>query len=337
MAAKILTVSVAAYNVESTIAEVLDSLIVPDILDRLEVFVIDDGGTDSTLKIAKEYEEKYPGTFFIVHKENGGYGSTVNYSIAHATGKYFKLLDGDDWFNIDNLTEFINLLEHEYADVIITPYVECGERSGKRKIDNLCRGLPEGCFLISQVKLNGSSFDMHYLTFRTDLIQSIPLKLTEYCFYTDAEYACLPIPYINTVYIWQHSIYQYRTEVAGQSMSISGMLKHYQEHEQVFWRLSDEYKQMKAAGFTNTEIFKERLSFMAVTHIHMLCLKGKGQISYKEVEKYCNKIKQKLPEIRELAMRQSKFVYALYLTRYKAYPVLYRYYQWQLRRKRKGD
>ena len=63
MAGKILTVSVAAYNVENTIEEVLDSLVVPDIMDKLEVFVVDDGGIDGTLKIAQKYQKKYPGTF----------------------------------------------------------------------------------------------------------------------------------------------------------------------------------------------------------------------------------------------------------------------------------
>ena len=86
---KILTISIAAYNVGDYIKNTLDSLVVPEVMDKLEVFIVDDGGTDETLKIAKEYEEKYPETFHAVHKENGGYGSTVNYSIAHATGKYF--------------------------------------------------------------------------------------------------------------------------------------------------------------------------------------------------------------------------------------------------------
>ena len=58
MEEKILTVSVAAYNVENTIEETLDSLVVPGILDKLEVFVVDDGGIDDTLKKARKYEKK---------------------------------------------------------------------------------------------------------------------------------------------------------------------------------------------------------------------------------------------------------------------------------------
>ena len=87
MTGKLLTISIAAYNVEAFIEQALSSVCVPEIIDRLEIFVVDDGGTDGTLDIARRFAERYPASVFLVHKENGGYGSTVNYSLAHATGK----------------------------------------------------------------------------------------------------------------------------------------------------------------------------------------------------------------------------------------------------------
>lgn len=76
-------------------------------MDCLEVLIIVDGGNDKTLEIAKEYESKYPNTFKAVYKENGGYGSTINKGIELATGKYFKQLDGDDWFDTNNLEKYV--------------------------------------------------------------------------------------------------------------------------------------------------------------------------------------------------------------------------------------
>ena len=119
---KILTVSIAAYNMEKYIRRALDSLIDERIIHDLEVFVIDDGGSDSTLDIAKEYASKYPNSIFPVHKENGGYGTTVNYSIQYANGKYFKLLDGDDWFDKNGLYELVNRLKKADSDIILTNY-----------------------------------------------------------------------------------------------------------------------------------------------------------------------------------------------------------------------
>ena len=93
---KILTISVAAYNVESYIAENLDSILITDVRDEIEVLVVDDGGNDGTLEIARKYEEQYPGIIRAVHKENGGYGSVQNYTMQNASGRFFKILDGDD-------------------------------------------------------------------------------------------------------------------------------------------------------------------------------------------------------------------------------------------------
>ena len=95
---KKLTVSIAAYQVEKYIRKTLSSFIEDGIRDQVEVLIIDDGGHDGTLRIAKEYAARYPDTFFPIHKENGGWGSTVNCGIENAHGEHFKLLDGDDYF-----------------------------------------------------------------------------------------------------------------------------------------------------------------------------------------------------------------------------------------------
>ena len=63
---KILSVSVAAYNLESMIRQCLDSFLDKDVLDRVEVLVTDDGSTDHTREIVAEYETKYPGSFKLI-------------------------------------------------------------------------------------------------------------------------------------------------------------------------------------------------------------------------------------------------------------------------------
>ena len=133
---KILSVSIASYNVEKFIRKALDSCCVPEIMDRLEVLVVNDGSTDSTLEIAREYEEKYPQTFRVIDKKNGGYGSTVNASIKAATGKYFRLLDGDDWFDRDGLVNFIEELTAAEEDMIVAQFKRVFEEDGHEELRN---------------------------------------------------------------------------------------------------------------------------------------------------------------------------------------------------------
>lgn len=119
----------------------------------------------------------------------------------------------------------------------------------------------------------------------------------------------------------------------------------------MFWRLADGYEEMilrrtlvereqterDGSEWARADIYRERLSFMAGSHIHLLCLKEKSQKSFEEIKEFCDTIKHNLPEIKKIAMRKSKFVCVLYMTHYRAYPILCRYYQWQLRWRRKGD
>ena len=108
---KILTISIAAYNVERFISNTLDSLVSLsgeslEMLKRLEIIVVNDGSKDNTENIVKKYVDKYPFAVNLITKENGGYGSTINVAAKAANGKYFKLLDGDDTFITENISDY---------------------------------------------------------------------------------------------------------------------------------------------------------------------------------------------------------------------------------------
>ncbi len=238
---KILTVSIAAYNVGNYIRNTLDSLVVPEIMDKLEVFIIDDGGNDDTLKIAKEYEEKYPNTFRAVHKENGGYGSTVNYSIVHATGKYFKLLDGDDWFCKENLKEYIYFLEKQESDIILSPYFRIFTETGKKVYIERNSDIHKVSF-IRDVCIENIPI-MHEMCVKTVLLQKANEKITEHCFYTDYEFVFLSFLKADTIVYFSFPIYCYQIGVEGQSVSIEGIRKHYLDKSKVAIQLYSWYNE----------------------------------------------------------------------------------------------
>ena len=81
---KILTVSIAAYSVSKYLDEALEPFTNSMYKDELEVLIVDDGSKDDTAEIAKRYEERYPNTFKLVKKKNGGWGSTLNKGIEMA-------------------------------------------------------------------------------------------------------------------------------------------------------------------------------------------------------------------------------------------------------------
>ena len=65
---KVLTVLVPTYNVEKYLRRCLDSLLLPEVLEEIEVLVVNDGSKDGSADIARAYEKKYPQTVVFVDK-----------------------------------------------------------------------------------------------------------------------------------------------------------------------------------------------------------------------------------------------------------------------------
>ena len=236
---KVLTVSIAAYNVEKFIKKTLESLLVKGI-EILEVLVEDDGGTDDTARIVKEYEKKYPGIIKFVHKENGGYGSTINKSIELAEGKYFKQLDGDDWYDSENFEKLLELLKNIDTDAVYTPYKKYFENRDEYVLKDYFDENSNGEYKADQIINKCThSLEMYTMMYKTKILKDKKINLLTKCLYTDKEYAMYPMIYTETIYITHLPIYVYRYGRDEQSMSVNSKRKHYEEQIKVNKRCLD--------------------------------------------------------------------------------------------------
>lgn len=111
-----ISVIVPIYNVDNYLAQCLDSLYT-QITPSMEVIMVNDGSTDHSLDICKEYKEKYP-TTIIINKENGGLSDARNAGTAIATGKYIFYLDSDDWLAPNALEQLYNYAEEQQCEVV---------------------------------------------------------------------------------------------------------------------------------------------------------------------------------------------------------------------------
>ncbi len=304
---KTLTISIAAYNVENYIRQTLDSLIDEEIIEELEIFVVDDGGTDRTLEIAQEYANRYPQSIFPVHKENGGYGSTINTGIERATGKYFKQLDGDDWYQTENLKELLAVMRSVSVDCVLTDFFRYNEATGETEYKTFYGYMKEGEYLLAQSGID-DRLSMYASAFRTTLLKEMPNRLTQHCFYTDIEYSALPLPYIDSIYVLHKAIYVYRIGAEGQSMSVSGIAKHYKEHETVFWRLVDIYRIIPEEREINRKIFRYLLETRLKEHYQFLCILPDSSAAKREVSQFNRKVKAECPEILEHVAARSRTI-----------------------------
>ena len=111
---KILSIAVPCYNSEAYMEKCIDSLLVGG--EEVEILIVDDGSKDGTTEIADRYQEKYPTIVKAVEKPNGGHGDAVNCGLEHATGKYFKVVDSDDWVNPEAYQKILNVHCAELAE-----------------------------------------------------------------------------------------------------------------------------------------------------------------------------------------------------------------------------
>lgn len=240
---KLLSVSIAAYNVEKTLEEALEPFCKVQNKEVLDVMIVDDGSEDRTKEIALEYVKKYPEMIRYIGKENGGWGSTLNVGFKEAKGKYFKQLDGDDFFSIENLDDFLDYLGTVDSDMIYSPFVFFED--GTKAITRVAGAYT--CFNRYDVyfldEIENFMPAMHCLTVKADVLRKNAIRITEHCFYTDVEFVIKAYNYCETMSYYEKPIYYYRVAREGQSMSVTGVKKHYRDHQKMLLTMLEYYKE----------------------------------------------------------------------------------------------
>ena len=113
-----ISVIVPVYNTAPYLRRCLDSVLAQTQKD-FEILAVDDGSTDESPTILKEYQEKFPEWIQVLRKENGGLSDARNFGLRRATGDYIAFLDSDDFLAPDFIQSILALLEREKADLVL--------------------------------------------------------------------------------------------------------------------------------------------------------------------------------------------------------------------------
>ena len=121
---KIFSVVIPCFNVEDYIVGAVDSVInqTLDFERFIEIILVDDGSSDGTVDICREFVEKYPNNIRLLHQENGGQVSARNLGLKYVSGKYVNFLDADDSLNPDNLSKAYNFFEQHFNEISYLDY-----------------------------------------------------------------------------------------------------------------------------------------------------------------------------------------------------------------------
>ncbi len=129
----LISVIVPAYNAEKTLAVCLDSIIAQT-YPNIEIILIDDGSTDETGEIAREYEKRDP-RIRNIHQNNAGLIETRDRGIALAKGDYVGFVDADDEISEDMYERLLRNAQKYEANISQCGVHICsiGGKNGKFK------------------------------------------------------------------------------------------------------------------------------------------------------------------------------------------------------------
>ena len=176
---KYISFAIPCYNSAAYMDRAVESILKGG--EDVEIIIVNDGSKDDTSKIAHEYEEKYPTIVRAVDKENGGHGDAVNVGLDHAEGKYFKVVDSDDWVDEEALYKILDVLktfenEEKQVDMLLANYVYEKEGMEHKKVIEYKNVLPqEEIFGWNDVKHFhlGQYILMHSVIYRTDFLNYV--------------------------------------------------------------------------------------------------------------------------------------------------------------------
>ena len=238
---KILSLIIPAYNSEKYLDKCVRSMLAPEILDKLDIIIVNDGSTDATAAVAENYCAAYPDSVRLISQENRGHGGALNTGFAAAVGKYLKPIDADDWVETESLPQFVRFLEACGSDVVLTHYRTIDIGTGEVKNWRSFPGEFGRPYSFDEIMADWKSFDrsltFHGIAYNTAFYRQYGIRLSEHVFYEDHEYATFPCCYAESVTPLDLFVYDYRIGDVQQSVSEANQLKRISHTEAVLKRM----------------------------------------------------------------------------------------------------
>lgn len=130
-----ISVLMPIYNTAPTLRQALDSVI-GQTLGNIEIICINDGSTDDSLTIIRDYMTR-DRRIKIIDKKNSGYGDSMNRGLAKAAGEYIAILEPDDFYEPNMLETLYDAAKKDNLDAIKADFYQYNTANDSNKRYNL--------------------------------------------------------------------------------------------------------------------------------------------------------------------------------------------------------
>lgn len=285
---KYISFVVPCYNSQDYMKKCINSLLVGR--DDVEILIIDDGSSDDTGKIADDYQKKYPTIVKAIHQKNGGHGAGINTGLKYASGKYFKVVDSDDWVDNKALKAVLKLVKNVDSDLIVMNYVYTyadGRSDHCIKFNNIFKENVEttwddtGRFKVTQY------LSLHSLMYKKSVLDEAKIKLPKHVFYEDNLFIYWPMPYTKSIYYLDVDFYRYFIGRADQSVQESQLIKRSSHQVLVSKEVCNKYDLSKIENIKLRKIMRRECIFLMTIGVvfSRLSYSKEGESQYKELWK----------------------------------------------------
>ena len=200
MSAKI-SVIIPVYNVEKYLRFCLDKVINQTLKD-IEIICVNDGSTDNSLNILKEYQQKDE-RIKIIDRENKGLSATRNDGMRLATGEYIAFLDSDDYVDLDFCEKMYKAAMENNCDIACCNIIRFNEKSKKAMVKHnkvKVEKRPRNKYKLAKIPEHNYVWNKIY---NRKKIIALDLFFEEGVSYEDVMFSHKTIFYLNKIVLFQ--------------------------------------------------------------------------------------------------------------------------------------
>lgn len=176
-----ISVIIPIYNVEKYLRQCVDSVLKQTIKEKIEVILVNDGSTDSSEQIMREYEKKFPEIIRAISQENRGLSATRNVALNIAQGKFLVFVDSDDYIGPNHLEALYKKAVDTEADMVICDYTRVtadGDFYKKFSANYMEKGIRIPSYISCNRIVKRELFEEYQIRYREGIIcEDIPVML----------------------------------------------------------------------------------------------------------------------------------------------------------------
>lgn len=223
----LVSVIIPIYNNEKYLRECLDSVI-NQTLREIEIICVNDGSTDGSPDILEQYALRDK-RIRVIHKNNTGYGHSMNVGMDNARGEYIAFVESDDYIEPGMLKTLYQIAEREKADIVKANFASI-YGDGDNKLKQVCKILSQGN-LYNMVLNPGDIIDIFrgYIAnwagiYRRDFINKFNIRHNETpgASYQDVGFWFQVNTLASKIYFTDNVFYMYRQDNPNSSVKNKG-------------------------------------------------------------------------------------------------------------------